>query len=221
MLSEYTEHVLLQQEDKRIEEETKRVILMTSCNYLFSGLFSILLTKKKHFPYTLIHARTLNEALSEQQKQSAKVILIAPESSMPSEIIMARLTIFKIEYMMRDKIIPKATCLLIYGNLTIETPDSIINSSQHFLAETLRYYLDKPRLLSPMNMNWPPLTDMQRKTLKDMLYGKDITDIAKSLNVTHQCIRRRRKKLRSKFGLRNKVMEMNFAKIIFTELPVN
>ncbi|EAM6659850.1 hypothetical protein H1244_004691 [Salmonella enterica] len=220
MFSEYTEHVLLQQ-NKRIEEETKRVIVLTSCNYLFSGLFSILLTEKPHVSYTLIHARTLDEALSEQQKQRAKIILIAPESSIPSEIIMARLTIFKIEYMMRNNIIPKATCLLIDCNLKIETPDSIINCAQYFLAETLRYYLDKPRLLSPMNKNWPPLTDMQRKTLKDMLYGRDINDIARELNVTHHCIRARRYKLTSKFGLRNKVMVMNFGKIIFTELLVN
>lgn len=220
MFLEYTEHVILQQ-DNRIVEETKRVIVLTSCNYLFSGLCLILSIENSPLSYTLIHTRTLDEALSEQKKQSAKVILIAPESSMPSEIIMARLTILKIEYMMRKKNIPKATCLLIDSNLKIETPDSIINYGQHDLAETLGYYLDKPRQLSPMNKNWLPLTDMQRKTLKDMLYGRDINDIARALNVTHHCIRTRRNKLIKKFGLRNKVMLMNFGKIIFTDLLVN
>lgn len=216
MLSEYTQHVLLQQ-DNQIVEETKSVIVLTSCNYLFSGLCSILSTEKSAFSHTLIHVRTLDEALSEQQKHCAKVILVAPESSMPSEIIMARLIIFKTEYMMRENIVPKAACLLIDASMKIETPDSIINCGQHDLAQILKHYLDRPVQLSPMSKSWLPLTDIQRKTFKDMLYGRDINDIARTLKVTHHCIRARRHTLIKKFGLRNKVMLMNFEKIIFTD----
>ncbi|MDU5714376.1 MAG: hypothetical protein E6009_13505, partial [Citrobacter freundii] len=161
MLSEYTEYSLLQ-EDNRIAQETKSIIVLTSCNYLFSGLSSIISTDNTPFSHKLIHVRTLNEALNLQKLLRSKVILVAPESSTPSEIIMAKLTIFKTEHMMREHIIPKATCLLIDTNLKVEVSDTVYqlrkNSVKNDLKFILKYYLDKPRQQSQMNKNWLPLT---------------------------------------------------------------
>ncbi len=224
VISEYTEFLLFQKKYK-VAGNAGIVIVLTPCSFLFAGLRTIFLQDKLSMSLTLVYSRTLKEALCQQKIMKAKLIIIAPESSNPTKIAMARLAIIKAEHMMREQVIPKARCLLLDSNLSINVSDKEYqltkNSLEYSLALIAEYYIQLPRQLPKMNKIWLPLSGSQQKILALLLSGKDITTIADMLNITHQCVHKKRNAIIKKIGLRNKVLLINLHEKIFTSLNCN
>ncbi|ELE6317844.1 hypothetical protein RMP33_002003 [Salmonella enterica] len=221
MLSKNTEYLF--QDKDLMKKETYRILILTPCNYLFSYLNGIIFGDKISIPVKLAHARTLKDAFYKQKKHRAKIILLAPSSSSTIEIMMARFNILKLENIMDEELIPKATCLLLNSQLKVEVSDNTYQLRKRFfeydLTAILKLYLAIPRQLSEMSKHWQPLTEVQSEILSALLSGKSITDMAESLNISYSCIRARKKALIKKLGLRNKVLLINIEKTIFTDSP--
>lgn len=205
-----------------ILKEKMSVIVFTPCSFLFSGLHHLLEFTVLPFSLELVSAKTFDDAICEHKKFRAGVFIVAPASNTPAQIIRSRLFVGKLEYMMNKGMIPKAACLLMKNSMAIESSHKNYHLRRDSLKEDLnimlRYFLENYWRYSTFTHYWLPLSDIQKKTLDALLSGDDITEVAKSLNITPQCVLTRRNNLIKKMGLRNRIGLMCMNRDMFSDI---